>query len=139
MKPYKILVVDDEDSIRTVVRTMLNRDGRQLVVAARGKEALTIFQKERPDLTILDIDMPDIGGITVLRQIRALDPRAKVIVFTGVDSPEVEREALALGVTDFLRKGLPLPPLAELQSRGSRTSVCDAAPPAQTSTAPRKE
>ncbi len=127
MKRYKILVVDDEDSIRTMVRTMLSRDGRQLVVAARGKEALTIFQKERPDLTILDIDMPDIDGIAVLRQIRAIDPQAKVIVFTGVESPEVERQALALGAADVLRKGLSLPPLAELQSRGSQSSARGAA------------
>jgi len=125
---YKILVVDDEENIRTLVQTMLNREGRHLVLAARGKDALMMFQKERPDMTILDIDMPDIDGITVLRQIRAINPQAKVIVFTGGDSPSVEREARALGVTDFLQKGLAVPPLAELQSRGSQSAVLDATP-----------
>ena len=67
MTQYKILVVDDEDSIRTLVQTMLNREGRQVVLAAKGKDAIAVFQKERPQLTILDIDMPDIDGITVLR------------------------------------------------------------------------
>ena len=81
-----------------------------------------MFQKERPDLTILDIDMPDIDGITVLKQLRAIDPQAKVMVFTGGDSPVVESQAKALGVTDFLRKGFALPPLAELQSRSSQSS-----------------
>jgi CheY-like chemotaxis protein len=128
MMRYKILVVDDEENIRTLVQTMLNREGRHLVLAARGKDALMMFQKERPDMTILDIDMPDIDGITVLRQIRAIDPQAKVIVFTGGDSPSVEREARALGVTDFLQKGLAVPPLAELQSRGSQSAVLDATP-----------
>jgi CheY-like chemotaxis protein len=122
MKQYKILVVDDEDNIRTLVQTMLNREGRDVVLAARGKEAIAMFQKEHPDLTILDIDMPDIDGITVLRQIRAIDPQAKVMVFTGGDSPAVESQAKALGVTDFLRKGFALPSLAELQSRGSQSS-----------------
>ena len=122
MMPYKVLVVDDEENIRTLVQAMLNQEGRHVVLAARGKDAIAMFQKERPDMTILDIDMPDIDGITVLREIRTIDPQAKVIVFTGGDSPGVEREARALGVTDFLQKGLALPSLAELQSRGSPSS-----------------
>jgi CheY-like chemotaxis protein len=83
MMPYKILVVDDEDNIRTLVQTMLKQEGRQVVLAARGKEAIAMFKKERPNLTILDIDMPDIDGITVLREIRTIDPLARVMVFTG--------------------------------------------------------
>jgi CheY-like chemotaxis protein len=122
MMPYKILVVDDEDNIRTLVQTMLIQEGRQVVLAARGKEAIAMFKKERPNLTILDIDMPDIDGITVLREIRTIDPLARVMVFTGGESPVVESQAKALGVTDFLRKGFALPSLAELQSRGSPSS-----------------
>jgi CheY-like chemotaxis protein len=128
MRPYKILVVDDEEDIRTLVQTMVKGEGRQVVLAARGKDAIAMFQKERPDLTILDIDMPDIDGITVLRQIRTIDPQAKVMVFTGGESSSVESQARALGVTDFLRKGLALPSLAELQSRGSQPAVLEATP-----------
>ncbi len=138
MRPYKILVVDDEDNIRTLVQTMLKGEGRNVVLAARGKEAIAMFQKERPDLTILDIDMPDIDGITVLREIRTIAPQAKVMVFTGGDSPSVEREARALGVTDFLQKGLALPPLAELQSRGSQSAVLEATPSTMSPVQPRK-
>lgn len=87
MMPYKILVVDDEDNIRTLVQTMLKQEGRQVVLAARGKEAIAMFKKERPNLTILDIDMPDIDGITVLREIRTIDPLARVMVFTGGGEP----------------------------------------------------
>jgi CheY-like chemotaxis protein len=130
MKQYKILVVDDEDNIRELVQTMLNREGRHVTLAAKGKDAIAVFKKERPNLTILDIDMPDIDGITVLREIRTIDPQAKVIVFTGGDSPTVESQAKALGVTDFLRKGLALPPLAELESRGSPSGVLEATPSA---------
>jgi CheY-like chemotaxis protein len=119
---YKILVVDDEDSIRTLVQTMLKQKGRHVALAAKGKDAIAMFRKERPNLTILDIDMPDIDGIAVLREIRAIDPQAKVMIFTGGDSPSVEREARALGVTDFLRKGFALPSIAELQSIGSQDS-----------------
>ena len=138
MTQYKILVVDDEDSIRTLVQTMLKGEGRQVVLAAKGKDAIAVFQKERPNLTILDIDMPDIDGITVLRQIRTIDPQAKVMVFTGGESPVVESQAKALGVTDFLRKGFALPPLAELQSRGSPSGVLDATPSTTSPVLPRK-
>jgi CheY-like chemotaxis protein len=117
---YKILVVDDEDN--TLIEAMLKHEGRHVALAAKGKDAITIFKKERPHLTILDIDMPDIDGITVLREIRTIDPQAKVMIFTGGESPSVEREARALGVTDFLRKGFALPPLGELLSRGSEPS-----------------
>ena len=80
---YKILVVDDEDSIRTLVQTMLKQEGRHVALAAKGKDAIAIFRKERPNLTILDIDMPDIDGIAVLREIRAIDPQAKVMILQG--------------------------------------------------------
>ena len=96
-----------------------------------------MFKKERPHLTILDIDMPDIDGITVLREIRTIDPLAKVMIFTGGDSPSVEREARALGVTDFLRKGLALPPLGELLSSGSTSTVIEA-PSSTSPVLPRK-
>jgi CheY-like chemotaxis protein len=138
MMPYKILVVDDEDNIRTLVQTMLKQEGRQVVLAARGKEAIAMFKKERPNLTILDIDMPDIDGITVLREIRTVDPLARVMVFTGGESPSVESQAKALGVTDFLRKGFALPPLAELQSRGSPSAVLEAMPSTTSPVLPRK-
>jgi CheY-like chemotaxis protein len=130
MKTYKILVVDDEDSIRMLVGAMLKQDGRQMVLAAQGKEAIAVFQKERPDLTILDIDMPDIDGITVLRQIRTIDPQAKVMVFTGGESPVVESQAKALGVTEFLKKGYALPSLDELASRSSLPANPHASPTA---------
>lgn len=52
---YKILVVDDEDNIRTLVQTMLKQDGRHVALAAKGKDIIAMFKKERPDLTILDI------------------------------------------------------------------------------------
>ena len=126
---YKILVVDDEDNIRTLIQAMLKHEGRHVALAAKGKDAITVFKKERPHLTILDIDMPDIDGISVLREIRTIDPQAKVMIFTGGDSPSVEREARALGVTDFLKKGFALPPISDLQSRASTSTVLKACSP----------
>ena len=137
MLPYKVLIVDDEDNILTLIQTMLKQEGRHVALAAKGKDAIAMFKKERPHLTILDIDMPDIDGLTVLREIRTIDPQAKVIIFTGGDSPTVEREARALGVTDFLKKGFALPPISEFVSSGSTPTVLDA-PSSTSPVLPRK-
>jgi len=117
MRNMKILIVDDEDCIRTLVQSTLNRDGRHIVLAVGGKEAIAVFRKERPDITILDLDMPDIDGLTVLREIRNIRSDATVFIFTGTDNPEAERQARKLGVTEFLQKGLALPTFGEMENR----------------------
>ena len=122
MAKTKILVVDDEDYIRNLVLATLNRDGRHIVLAVGGKDAITAFRRERPAITILDLDMPDIDGLTVLRQIREIRPDAIVFIFTGLDNPEAEREARRLGVTEFIKKGLALPPVAEIEALAQRSS-----------------
>ena len=137
MLPYKVLIVDDEDNIRTLVQTMLKQEGRHVALAAKGKDAIAMFKMERPHLTILDIDMPDIDGLTVLREIRSIDPQAKVMIFTGGESTTVEREARALGVTDFLKKGFALPPISELVSSGSTPTDLEA-PSSTSPVQPRK-
>ena len=109
-----ILVVDDEESIRDLVRAKLTREGRQVLLAARGQEAVEVFRRHRPDITILDLDlhMPGMNGIEVLKQIRAVDSQAVVMIFTGADtavSAKEDREARELGVTEFLQKGHALP------------------------------
>jgi DNA-binding NtrC family response regulator len=124
----KILVVDDEDCIRNLVQTTLNRDGRHILLAVGGKDALTAFRRERPAITILDLDMPDIDGLTVLRQIREIRPDATVFIFTGSDNPEAEREARKLGVTEFLKKGFALPTAAEIEARAQRLAKPAAVP-----------
>jgi CheY-like chemotaxis protein len=103
------LVVDDEESIRDLIRRKLTREGRHVLLAARGQEAIKMFRRHRPDITILDLHMPEMNGIEVLRQIRAVDPRAIVMIFTGADTEASAREARELGVTEYLQKGLSLP------------------------------
>jgi len=109
MTSSTVLVVDDEESIRELIRKKLTQQGRHVLVAARGQEAIEVFRRHRPDITILDLHMPEMNGIEVLRQIRAVDPQATVMVFTGADTEASAREAKDLGVTEFLQKGLSLP------------------------------
>lgn len=106
-----VLVVDDEESIRDLIRSKLTQEGRHVLLAARGQEAIEVFRRHRPHITILDLHMPEMNGIEVLRQIRAVDPQAVVMIFTGAETEALARQARELGVTEFIQKGLSLPPV----------------------------
>ena len=103
-----ILVVDDDDKIRELLSTLLRRKGHHVLTADHGQKGIDVFRRERPHVTILDFEMPDIDGLEVLRQIRAIDPHAPVIMLTGVATEAREKQARELGVTDFLAKGFSL-------------------------------
>lgn len=101
-----ILIVDDEKLLCDLLRAVFTRHGHQVLTATNGREAVEIFRTRRPRITFLDVYMPQMNGIEVLKQIRAIDPDAAVIMITGHRSDELENEARQLGVTDFLGKGL---------------------------------
>lgn len=104
-KKMKILVVDDEENIRTLLRQVLLDPKRAILVAEGGQKAIVVFRQERPDITILDLRMPDVSGLDVLKEIRAMDPSATVIVYSGLLGEMFEQQARALGASDFIEKG----------------------------------
>jgi DNA-binding response OmpR family regulator len=81
----KILVVDDEKNILKLYKAELEDEGYEVVLANSGKEAIELFKTENPDLVTLDIMMPDIDGIQVLRQIKQERPQVPVIMLTAYD------------------------------------------------------
>lgn len=81
----KILIVDDEKNILKLYQAELEDEGYTIATANSGKEALEIFEKEDPDLVTLDVLMPDIDGIQVLRQIKEKKPDLPVIMLTAYD------------------------------------------------------
>ncbi len=103
-----ILAVDDDEKIRELLSTLLRRKGHHVLTASHGQKGIDVFRRERPHVTILDFEMPDIDGLEVLRQIRAIDPHAPVIMLTGAGTEAREKQARKLGVTDFLAKGFSL-------------------------------
>ena len=107
----KILVIDDEPDILDLLNTVLRRKGHEVVLAERGRKGVQLFQQEHPHATILDLTMPDMDGLAVLRKIRALDPKALVIILTGFGTEERERQAHELGAAEFLEKDFALPTL----------------------------
>ncbi len=100
----KILIVDDEQPVCDLLSRIFNRHGHQAVTATGGYDALVAFQEYRPDVTVLDLRMPEMDGLAVLRRIRDLDPQAAVVTLSGGGSEAMEEQARHLGVKDTLRK-----------------------------------
>lgn len=103
-----ILVVDDDRMNCDLLQSVFTRQGYQVLSATSGREGLELFKTHRPRVTLLDLRMPEMDGLTVLKEIRALDPQAAVIILGGGATEVQENKARELRVTDFLRKGLSL-------------------------------
>ena len=103
----KILVVDDEPMIREIARVRLTSAGYEVLEASDGREALVLVRKEQPALILLDLSMPEMSGLDVVREIRN-DPRLieiRVLIMTAIDPDEEVSSALRhYGVAEILSK-----------------------------------
>ena len=113
----KILVIDDEQGIRDLLDTLLSRKGYDVLLAENGQKGLEIFRRERPDVMVLDLKMAGMDGLTVLRQVRSLNPKQPVIMLTGAWTPASELQARALGVTEYVEKEFSLHLLGDALKR----------------------
>ena len=102
----RVLVIDDEAAIRDSLRMILEYEDYQFVGAASGQEALDVVKRERPDIVLLDIKMPGMDGMEVLRKLRALDEGLPVVMISGHGNTATAVEAIRLGAIDFLDKPL---------------------------------
>ncbi len=99
----KVLIVDDEPNIREVVGLYLRRDGHDVVSAADGEEALSVFSSAVPDLVVLDLMLPKVGGLEVCRRMRA-ERRVPLIMLTARGEEEERIVGLSLGADDYVVK-----------------------------------
>lgn len=104
MTPKAILVVDDEELIRWSLARGLQREGYRILTAGSGEEALRTVQKEALDLVLLDLRLPDIHGLEVLRAIKAGDRRIPVIILTACSDAKSQEAALEAGACDYIAK-----------------------------------
>src|SRR5512145_172049 len=100
----RVLVVDDERSMRELLSIVLRRDGYDVLIAESGKAALDILKRERVDILITDIRMPEMTGVDVLREAKLIDPGIICIVMTAFASTDTAVEALRLGAADYVHK-----------------------------------
>ncbi len=103
-----VLLVDDEPHIRKFVGLILKSLGaQQIVEAGNGEEALAAYERERPDLVLLDVNMPVMDGLETLEKLKALDPECVVIMLTSLSNRETVEKAVELGAVDYIRKDTP--------------------------------
>ncbi len=99
-----ILIIDDEETMRDSCRQTLSRDGNRIEVAESGSKGLSLLEAESFDLVILDLKMPGLSGMEVLKKIKQDDPEAMVVVITGYATIESAVEAMKNGAYDFIPK-----------------------------------
>lgn len=100
----KILVVDDEKIIRERLKKLLDLDGYETFIAAHGQEGLDIFWKEKPQIALVDIKMPGMDGIEVLKRIRKESRETEVIIITGHGGVDTAIQALREGAFGYIQK-----------------------------------
>jgi len=99
-----VLVADDDDALRGLLTNLLQRDGYQVSAAATGQEAVGIVASRGVDVALIDVKMPDLNGIEVLKRSKKIDPGIEAVIITGSSGPDTAEEALKNGAYDFIRK-----------------------------------
>jgi two-component system chemotaxis response regulator CheY len=104
MSMAKILIVDDAEFLRVRISKMLIADGFEVVEAENGLKAIEAFKANKPDMVLMDITMPEMDGLTALKELRKIDPGAKVVMLTALGQESVVLEAVKSGARDFVVK-----------------------------------
>src|SRR5580698_2492954 len=109
-----LLVVDDERNVLYALQKGLRADGLRIVTASTGKAGIDAAARENPDAVLLDVRLPDLSGLDVLKELRQADPKLPVIVMTTHGTAETAIEAMQRGAFDYLLKPWDLDELIDL-------------------------
>jgi len=120
--PTKILVIDDEAIIRDLLQEFLSDLGYQVLLAEDGTKGIKLGTDNQISLALVDLKLPDIDGIQVIKKIREKNPHLKFILLTGFPTPPVKMEAHQLGASGFLTKPFQLPELQSLIQKALKGS-----------------
>ncbi len=113
----RLLYVDDEESLRILVKGQLALEGFEVDTAEDGDVALEMLQQDPYDLVLLDIRMPRVTGLDVLKEMKAQGIRPRVIMLTGVDDLSVAIQSVKLGANDYVTKPYDIEKLLECINR----------------------
>ena len=101
----KILIVDDAAFMRMIIKDILTKNGYEVVgEAANGIQAVELYKAHNPDLVTMDITMPEMDGIEAVKQIKAVNPGAKVIMCSAMGQQSMVMDAIKAGASDFIVK-----------------------------------
>jgi len=113
MSGWKILLVDDEEEFVSTLAERLSMRGMQTSTANSGQEALRMLEENPPEIVVLDVMMPGMNGLEVLKRIKAIQPGLPVILLTGIGSASEGLQGMDLGAADFLMKPLQIEELID--------------------------
>jgi len=116
-KKGKVLICDDSLLVRKKLKDVLAQIGCEVVEASNGKEVVEIYQSSRPNIVFMDIVMPEADGLAALRNIKAIDSKAKVIMLSSVGTSEKLIQALKNGATDFIQKPYNVEQIADIVAK----------------------
>lgn len=101
----RILIVDDATFMRMMIKNIVSKNGFEVVgEAENGAEAVKLYSEHKPDLVTMDITMPEMDGIESVKEIRKLDPNAKIIMCSAMGQQSMVMEAIQAGAKDFIVK-----------------------------------
>jgi DNA-binding NarL/FixJ family response regulator len=105
----RVLNVDDHPRMREGIAMVINSEPNMLMVAqaSNGREAIVLFREHKPDVTLMDLRLPDMSGIDATVAIRTEFPEARIIILTTFDSDTDQQRALAAGASAFVLKSVP--------------------------------
>ena len=124
----KILVVDDEVPVAEMLAEHLTELGYQVISAHGGIEALTKLDLEKPHVILLDVRMPEMDGVEVLRRIRSFDSKVGILMITGNDDVDLAKETIELGAYDYLLKPIDFGYLSRAVDKLMATAASATAP-----------
>jgi len=101
---HSVLVIDDDELHLALMQNILQQEGYKVFTTADGPQGIAIYKEHRPDIVLLDLGLPRMNGLEILRRLRTIDEKARIIVLTGHGSEESAELALRYGASDYVRK-----------------------------------
>ena len=120
MTGERLLIVDDEENLRAMLAAALRSSGFEVHVAATGTDALEAVTRERPDLIVLDVMLPDLNGLEVYRHLRSIGDRTPILFVTAVDESEAKMHGIVFTRLNHLAKPFSISDLVARVRAGLR-------------------
>ncbi len=119
----KVLIVDDEYLVRYAMQKIMEDEGFSAFTAGCGDDALRQLREQKPDIVILDIHLPDINGLVLLKTIKEISPSVAVIMATGCPDTHASEEAMKMGALDYIAKPMSIDTLKALMQATNDASA----------------
>ena len=122
----RVLIADDHSVVREGLVAMIRRKADMMVVAeaSNGREAIKLWKEHRPDVMLLDLRMPEVDGVTVIKEVRAISDKARIVVVTTFDGDEDIYRAIQAGAKGYLLKDAPREALLDSIRRVHSGETC---------------